>query len=32
MNLVQSLEALEALYQPAPSPASTVKELDRLIP
>ena len=32
MNLVQSVEALEALYQPAPSPASTVKELDRLIP
>ncbi len=28
MNLVQSVEALEALYQPAPSPASTVKELD----
>ncbi|MCA0175611.1 MAG: pyridoxamine 5'-phosphate oxidase family protein [Proteobacteria bacterium] len=32
MHTITSLDALEALYQPAPTEASTVKELDRLIP
>lgn len=32
MNLIQSEAALQALYQPAPTLASTAKELDRLIP
>ena len=32
MNFITTPEALEALYQPAPTLASTAKELDRLIP
>ena len=32
MTTVNSIEALEALYQPAPTLASTAKEVDRLIP
>ncbi len=32
MRLIQSIDALEALYQPAPALASTAKELDHLIP
>ena len=32
MNFITTLQALEALYQPAPALASTAKELDRLIP
>jgi PPOX class probable FMN-dependent enzyme len=32
MNTIQSIAALEALYQPAPVLASTAKELDHLIP
>ncbi|MBO9709751.1 MAG: pyridoxamine 5'-phosphate oxidase family protein [Caulobacter sp.] len=32
MTIVDSLEALEALYRPAPVAASTVKVADRLIP
>jgi hypothetical protein len=32
MNVLRTLDALEALYQPAPALASTAKELDRLIP
>ena len=32
MTIVNSLEALEELYQPAPTVASTAKEVDRLTP
>ena len=32
MNFIATPEPLEALYQPAPTLASTAKELDRLIP
>ncbi len=32
MHRIETIEALEALYQPAPALASTAKELDHLIP
>jgi PPOX class probable FMN-dependent enzyme len=32
MKFLSNLKDLETLYQPAPTPASTVKELDHLIP
>lgn len=32
MHAITTLEALDALYQPPPAQAATVKELDRLIP
>ena len=32
MNFIATPEPLEALYQPAPTLASTAKQLDRLIP